>query len=43
MKDIPLRASLNIDSSEEVCSWGHADGDWELNPSSVIFNLGGPG
>lgn len=37
MKDIPLRASLNIDSSEEVCSLGNTDGDWKLNPSSVIL------
>lgn len=37
MKDIPLRASLYIDSSEEVCSWGDADGYWKLNPSSAIL------
>lgn len=37
MKDIPLRASLNIDSSEEVCSWGNADGYWKLIPSSAIL------
>ena len=37
MKDIPLRASLKTDSSEEVCSWGNADGYGQLNPSSAIL------
>lgn len=36
MKDFPLRASLNIDSSEEVCCWGNTGGYWKLNPSSGI-------
>lgn len=36
-KDIPLRASLTIDSSEEISSWGNADGGWKLNPGSAIF------